>query len=371
MIRSLEGLRGIAALIVALYHLGIGAQHIALIRNGYLFVDLFFVLSGFIMCAAYANRLACADDLRMFLIRRIGRLFPLLIFSTLAFILAANLIVLAKRILLEQGHAQFLTNPQDLQWLIPTAAEILATVTLTHSLNLFDDLILNTPSWSISVEFYAYVLFAALCLALTGRSRLAAFAIVGVLGAVITVWASTTVHDCLVQRGCMSVTYDFGFPRAVFSFFLGALTYYLSRKTPALHGTLQLVAVVLLAVVFAVVDAAPGIAFVLPFVFALLILSVCADQGPLAAVLRPQPFQLLGLWSYSIYLMHMPLLLFFENIARRFESPTGKLLVLVAFVASLLAISAWTYRYIEDPLRAWFNKLATRRPVAAASPPHA
>lgn len=369
MIRSLEGLRGIAALIVALYHLRIGAEHVSLIRNGYLFVDLFFVLSGFIMCAAYGQRLGSAEDLRVFLIRRIGRLFPLLIFSTIAFVLAANAIVLAKRILLEQGHAQMLSNPGMLEWLIPSAAEIIATITLTHSLGLFDDLILNTPSWSISVEFYAYVLFAALCLALPGRARLLSFALAALLGGVVTVWASATIHQCLVQKGCMSVTYDFGFPRAVFSFFLGALSYHASRRLPPLHGALQLASLVLLAAIFAVVDALPGVAFVLPLVFSMLILSVCADQGPLSALLRPQPFQLLGLWSYSIYLMHMPLLLFFENLARRFDGPVAGLLVLISFVVVLLALSAWTYRYVEDPMRAWFNKLAARQAIAPAGRP--
>ncbi|HVL75323.1 MAG TPA: acyltransferase [Noviherbaspirillum sp.] len=367
MIRSLEGMRGIAALIVALYHLGIGAQHVAVIRNGYLFVDLFFVLSGFIMCAAYGRRLTGGEDLRVFLIRRIGRLFPLLVFSTLAFILAANAVVFAKRLLLERGYGAMLHNPDGLQWVIPTASEILATVTLTHSMGVFDDLILNTPSWSISVEFWAYVLFALLCLGLTGRNRLMMFGAVSVVAAVITVWASVTVHQCLVQRGCLSLTYDFGFPRAVFSFFLGALAFYASRHVRGMHGMLQAASLVLLAVVFLVVDHAPGIAFILPLVFALLILSVCSDEGPMSSLLRPRFFQLLGLWSYSIYLMHMPLLLFFENLSRRFDGLFGGIAVMASFVAVLLAVSAWTYRYVEDPMRAWFNRMAVRREVPAGS----
>src|SRR5690606_12213633 len=105
-------------------------------------------------------------------------------------------------------------------------------------------------------------------------------------------------------------------------------------------------------------DTYRGLAFVLPFVYALLILSVGTDSGPLAHMLKPRGLQRLGLWSYSIYLMHMPLLLFFGNIAGRADGVLQSVLVVLAFVAVLLAVSALTYRYVEDPMRAWFNRLA-------------
>lgn len=362
-------MRGIAALIVALYHLGIGVEYVSPIRNGYLFVDLFFVLSGFIMCAAYGSRLRSGEDVRVFMIRRIGRLVPLLIFSTLAFVLAANLIVLLKRMATEFGYASLLRNPNALEWLIPNAAEIISTVTLTFSMGVFDDLILNTPSWSISVEFYAYVLFALLCLWLTGSRRLLAFSTAGVIGLVVTVWASVSVHDCLRLEGCMSLTYDFGFARAVYSFFLGTLAYYASRKMRTGYVSMQLAALAMLTLVFGIVDSSPGIAFILPLVFALLVLSVCTDAGPIARFLKPRPFQLLGLWSYSIYLMHMPLLLFFESLSTRLNGSGASAITLVTYVTMLLVISAWTYRHIEDPLRGWFNKLASRQ-IPRASRAH-
>ncbi len=368
MIRSLEGLRGIAALLVALYHLGIGASQLSLIRNGYLFVDLFFVLSGYIMCAAYAQRMEGGDDLRVFLVRRIGRLFPLLVFSTLAFVLLANLIVLGKRLFVAQGHDGVLNNPQALEWLIPSAAEIVATLTLTHGLGVFDRLILNTPSWSISVEFYAYLLFAALCLGMTTRARMAAFAFAVFIGAAISVWASITVHDCLVMRGCMSLTYDFGFPRAVYGFFLGVLVHHARATIRGREVMLQWLSLGLLGMTFAFVDGYPALAFGLPPVFALLIMSVGTDAGPVAHAFKPRPLQRLGQWSYSIYLMHMPLLLIFANIAGRAESTWAQIAVLVTFVALLLAVSAFTYRYVEDPMRARFNRLALRRAQAVDTP---
>jgi peptidoglycan/LPS O-acetylase OafA/YrhL len=358
MIKSLEGGRGTAALIVALYHLKIGAEYFSVIRNGYIFVDLFFVLSGFVICASYSSRMSTMQDFRSFLIRRIGRLFPLLIFSTMFFVLAANMIVLAKQMALSHGYASALNNPGALEYLIPSASEIISTITMTHSLGVFDDLILNTPTWSISTEFYTYLLFAAVCLLLRKRIRLAAFVAVGAAGFLVTVWASVNIHDCLRQGGCLSLTYDFGFPRTVFSFFLGALAYHASRIVQLNFNALQLAGLIALAMIFSLADTFPAASFAFPAVFALLILSVCNDTGFLAGILKRKPFQVLGQRSYSIYLMHMPLVLFFENIAKRVDGAMPSAIVLLAYITTLLVVSGWTYKLIEDPFRAWFNRMA-------------
>ncbi|MDO8299212.1 acyltransferase, partial [Lacisediminimonas sp.] len=289
MIKSLEGGRGLAALIVALYHLKIGTADWSVLRNGYLFVDLFFVLSGFVICAAYAGRMANGDDFRAFLIRRTGRLLPLLLFSTLFFILVQNGIVLAKRIAAAAGYGAALASPGALDFVTPDPAQLLAVATFTHGMGLFHDLILNTPSWSISTEFFTYLLFAAICLFAKGRARLLVFAFLSMAALAISVWASVTIHQCLVKGGCLSLTYDFGFPRTVFSFFLGTLCWHFSRIWNT-DGTLFTIAgSVLLLALLTLVDGRPVLAFAFPFAFALLILGVSRDQGWLAAVLKTRP----------------------------------------------------------------------------------
>ncbi len=376
MIKSLEGGRGLAALIVALYHLKIGTADWSVLRNGYLFVDLFFVLSGFVICAAYANRMTSGTDFRAFVIRRTGRLLPLLLFSTLFFIVVQNGIVLAKRVAAAAGYGTVLGSPGALDFAVPDPVQLLAVATFTHGMGLFDDLILNTPSWSISTEFFTYLLFAVSCLLVRGPARLALFALLSVAGLVISVWASITIHDCLVKGGCLSLTYDFGFPRSVFSFFLGALCWHFCRTdrvTAALQkrapeSLLALVGITLLVALLALVDRQPAWAFAFPFVFALLICGVCTDRGWLAEGLKTRPLQILGERSYSIYLLHMPLVMVFENLARRVESPALRLTVLVFFVATLLVLSGWTYRFIEQPFRDMFNRWAGRKPVAVREP---
>jgi len=366
MIKSLEGLRGIAALIVALYHLKIGTEYFSVIRNGYLFVDLFFVLSGFVICAAYANRLQTSEDLKPFLLRRFGRLFPLLVFSTLAFVLASNAIVFAKKMAVASGYGGLLNNPGSLEYLVPTLSQIVATVTFTHSLGIFNDLILNTPTWSISTEFYTYFLFASICLVVLGRGRVIAFALLSIVGLIVSVWASVNVHDCLTEKGCLSLTYDFGFIRCMYSFFLGTLVYYTSRWLPINHGALQITGIFGLFVLFSTVDYVPIAAFAFPIGFAIIVLSICSDNGGLSDLLKAKSFQILGERSYSIYLLHMPLLLVFENLTKRANGIFSSLLILCVYVTTLIIVSGWSHRFIESPMRDWFNRLAAPRTVPDA-----
>ncbi|MDO8300791.1 acyltransferase, partial [Lacisediminimonas sp.] len=241
---------------------------------------------------------------------------------------------------------------------------------------LFHDLILNTPSWSISTEVFTYLLFAAICLFAKGRARLLVFAFLSMAALAISVWASVTFNQSLVKVGCLSLTYDFGFPRSVFSFFLGALCWHCCRawqpdraastRLPA--SMLALLGAALLVAGLTLVDRQPAWAFAFPFAFALLVSGVSTDQGWLADALKTRPLQILGERSYSIYLLHMPLVMIFGNIAHRVESPSLRLAVLLSYVATLLILSGWTYRFVEQPFRTKFNRLASRTAVTASEP---
>jgi peptidoglycan/LPS O-acetylase OafA/YrhL len=85
---SLESLRGVAALLVALYHVSWlnPTRYQGLVLNSYLMVDLFFVLSGFVMCHGYGHRIRNRAELGDFLVLRIGRLYPLHVAMLLVFL---------------------------------------------------------------------------------------------------------------------------------------------------------------------------------------------------------------------------------------------------------------------------------------------
>ncbi|MFT5164350.1 MAG: peptidoglycan/LPS O-acetylase OafA/YrhL, partial [Alteromonadaceae bacterium] len=84
---SLESLRGIAAVIVALFHSGfMSGSKYALIAQGDIFVDFFFVLSGFVMAFAYVEKIQSGLGIKKFTLLRFGRLYPLHLFMLLVWV---------------------------------------------------------------------------------------------------------------------------------------------------------------------------------------------------------------------------------------------------------------------------------------------
>lgn len=367
LVKSFEGVRGLAALIVALFHLELAAQSVAIIRYGYLFVDLFFVLSGFVICRAYGDRLNERLDFSTFLIRRFGRLFPLLVASSVLFVLVRDAAPMAKTILVHWGGAHWLAQGPGPAPMIPTLSEVVATLTMTQGMGIFDHLILNYATWSISTEFYTYVLFAAICLSLRGRPRALGFGLVGLVAFALTVWATLDVHGCVAHHLCYALEYDYGYPRCVSSFFLGALLVSVRPSARWTSTFLQMVLVAALLLFFSTLDALPALALAIPFVFAVLLLSISRDSGWLGRVLASRPFQFLGERSYSIYLMH-PVVLAIPFAGHfRHSSPVVTAGVMVIYLGCVIVLSGWTYRLIEAPFRRRFNAIAVAYQANAGS----
>ena len=88
MFGKLESLRGIAACAVILFHssFNFGSEPISFVKNSYLFVDFFFILSGFVMSYAYKNKIAQGLSFSNYILLRLGRIYPLHLFMLLVFI---------------------------------------------------------------------------------------------------------------------------------------------------------------------------------------------------------------------------------------------------------------------------------------------
>ncbi|MFA8326761.1 acyltransferase family protein [Burkholderia ubonensis] len=152
---SLEGLRGAAAVFVVLFHMHFSLPGLDVTRNGYLAVDLFFVLSGFVIANAYSARIDNPNQLTSFIVRRFGRLWPTHMTASVLCYLVPNAIYAA----LTSMHADI---PQPT---LPTVGEVLGIVFMTQGLHLFDHDIGTAVSWSSSDEFYVYLMFGVVCLA--------------------------------------------------------------------------------------------------------------------------------------------------------------------------------------------------------------
>jgi peptidoglycan/LPS O-acetylase OafA/YrhL len=236
---------------------------------------------------------------------------------------------------------------------------------MTHGMGLFDKLILNSVSWSISVEFYTYLLFAGLCLFVPRKLRLPLFGILAVAGYGLTAWASLAKHNCLIEGHCFDITYDFGFARCVSAFFLGAVTWSVGRRftsPSAQHRVaLQWLALAALTAVFVFASQIPLLTFTCPPIFALLVFSLKEDTGPLARLLQRPVFQLLGERSYSVYMVH-PILILVLGPAHKKLAGGAVLsaITLVIYVVAVVWVAGYSYRWIEAPCRDFFNRIAER-----------
>ncbi len=344
---ALDSWRGIAACMVALMHVSAYShiEQLALVRNAYLFVDFFFVLSGFVIASTYQERLAGGFGVGRFMLLRLGRLYPL------------HLAVLA-------AFWAYDFPPAD------RADTALSHLLLIHSLGEVQPTLWNVPSWSISTELFAYLVFALAVSATRGRvERLLAVALVA-LPIVI-----------YVVKGDMSGTHRVGLIRCLYGFAAGAAAWHVFRRfreripsSTAAEGW-----VVAAVLVFVMLVGREPLSIAAPAVFAASVLVFARQGGAVSRVLVRRPFLFLGAVSYSIYMTHY-------FIARRsvelvaFAKGQGIPLVdslgadrwtgdvaLCVYLAIVIAVSAGTYRFIEAPCREWVRRFV-QRPRRARAP---
>lgn len=380
---ALDALRGICALLVALYHLK-SAGHVsglAVIRNSWMFVDFFFVLSGFVIAASYGTKLREGFGAGRFMALRLGRVYPLHLFVLLIYV-AFEFAKLAL------GDNALLRH---LPWQSPRGpVELLHTLGLVHIFGLTGESGWNTPSWSIAAEVWTYLVFA-LILTWTGKWAGLVFPFI-VLGAGL--WLFALGYPFLDR------TFSYALVRSLFGFSLGVLAFSIFRAAgPWARGRaatlLECGTLGLVAVFVALVDAqgAPGL--LAPPLFALAVAVFAGEQGAASRLLtRPFPV-LLGALSYSIYMIHvfvmaraidvaivvseltgLPLASIGHDAAGRPAKVLGTEalpfmgdLMSIATLALVVGLSWITYSLIERPAREWVRlRVGARgRPLAAAS----
>lgn len=353
---SLEGVRGAAALLVVLFHAGVVFPD-----SGYLAVDLFFVLSGVVISGNYGSRLMSGADVRAFVVRRFGRLWPVHIATTILYFATFD----AMGALAQARVAN-----------VPPLGELVALLTMTQGL-VFDHLIANQANWSAGDEFYVYLAFAAVCMVVErAKARVAAFAALALVGYALCIYASVVHDECLRAGSCFSMAARFGGARCVAGFFLGALIAeyrdvralrFLARRVP------QLIVAALTLLFASVTGTVHGLALVAPFMFAAFVASLMPDLGPVARFFRRPLFQYLGKVSYSLYLGHSALMLAYVVAVQHTNgSPRMMLAAVFGFLAASFALAHVLNRYVETPCRvrfnAWAEKDLGRRSLARPSP---
>ncbi|MBU6257220.1 MAG: acyltransferase [Burkholderiales bacterium] len=346
-IKALTSLRGIAALAVVMQHFSRTAQdHCpsvipSLVPHGYLAVDFFFVLSGYIMCYTYLSKFKQGgwSAYGPFLQRRAIRLLPLNAFITLALLLAGWLSIGATGTNMFFGELRY---PID----IVTNLLMLQGLGLGHNM--------NAPSWSVSAELMAYVTFPLLIYAVFSRRRVVVgLALLAALALLLKIALASP------RLGLAADDPVGGAMRCFSEFTLGMLVYRWTGDqswAQRLGGDRVTAALLAASVLLLLLRIDLFIALSFPLVVG----AVSCNRGRVATLLSHPALHLLGQISYSLYLIHNA----FRPIATLIlvtlhPAPLNMAgALLFAFVASLAVLPfAWlTYRWIEQPSRTFLQR---------------
>ncbi|MBN9320037.1 MAG: acyltransferase [Caulobacterales bacterium 68-7] len=356
-IRPLTSLRFFAALWVVLFHYWPkldGPAAPAIVERGYLGVELFFTLSGFILCHVYLKRFGEGGfTYGSFLWNRLARVYPLHLFC----------LVGVGALALAATAAGFGVDPNILSW-----PSLPANLLLVHAWGFAPAAGWNHPSWSISAEWFAYLsfpAFAAVAWALRKRPWLFAAIAIGFVAVIHPLFQS------LAGFPLSRATIAWGALRIVPCFFLGCAMHRLwrSQQVPGRKGpwgALFFGAAVMLAAQ----AGAPDAVIVMGFGGLILYLAHLAETG--IRLGSERAFVYLGEISYSVYMICIPWMIVFVNAAAKLLSLPDEKLPLPVWMFLLIAVvplSAASYHLVEKPARERMKLIADgwkQRRVAAA-----
>jgi len=346
---ALTGLRGLAAWFVVVFHtraaLGgtLPLWFYGIADKGYLAVDLFFILSGFVLWHSYGDRLAGAglSGALHFWWRRLARIWPLHAVVLSACVALALLLELTGR-----DTAAYPWRELPLHYL------------LIQNWGFTPRLSWNDPAWSISCEMAAYLVFPAI-VAVAPWPRMSAGALLVVAGALL---GAIAAYFAAVGSGLLG--YDVahtGLVRCLLEFGLGTVLRMLWQRWHEARWTVPMAWGVCLGTLGLGIGLhAPETAFV-PACFAALILALSLDHGWPARVLGGRALLMLGEISYSTYLAHYLLFVLFKMAFVR-GAPVIGYGQLAAYLGIVLGASMVLYHGVEKPAQRWLNTMVGQRP---------
>jgi peptidoglycan/LPS O-acetylase OafA/YrhL len=340
---DIQGLRAVAVVLVVLFH-----AHVPGLTGGYVGVDVFFVISGFVITGVLLREHASTGSTSIlnFYGRRVRRIIPA---ATLVIIAA----VIASFVLL--GPLSGDQTASDARWASVFLINIHFASTGTNYLSAQLPPSVLQNYWSLAVEEQFYLVYPTIFLLVAGLSR--AHVLRRRLGIVLSVAVVVSFVASVVQTHTdPTAAYFSPLPR-LWELGLGGLvalgTVSLRRLPPrvaALLSWIGLGAIVLSAFAFSAATPYPGWAVALPVVGAALVIAGGVAKPAYGAenLLRLRPFQWVGLISYSLYLWHWPVL----TIAAQ-HSRSGVLSVTESLWCLLLSVglSIVTYLLLENPIR--------------------
>jgi peptidoglycan/LPS O-acetylase OafA/YrhL len=362
---ALTALRGIAALCVVLFHYSVGSfpnlrltDTTYFVGKSYLFVDLFFALSGFILMHVYGPSFADGPSkatLGPFLRARLARLYPL------------HLVLLGGFVLLELVKLAVDRTGLDAFGGSHSLASLPGSLLLLNAAGLYDTITWNGPSWSISAEWIVGLAFPLL-VPVVARLRPTGL---------LLLYVATLAGFALLSAGPqhdLDLTSDWGVPRCFLGFVGGMVLYRVWQDgAPGWMATDRAALATAAAIILAMHLNMRGV-FVMPL-FGLLILCLAQNTARVGRALGTRPMIFLGEISYAVYLAQILLL---DSVHLGWRLATGheiedagfsamqSLGVIALMVSALLPLSILLHRRIEVPARGWLRRIGAPRPLRPA-----
>ncbi|OGN42699.1 MAG: acyltransferase [Caulobacterales bacterium GWE1_67_11] len=354
-LRPITALRFGAAIWVAVYTYWenlAGAGSSGLVDKGYLGVELFFVLSGFILSHVY---LQSAGEKRFsyrgFLWARVARVYPLHVATLVGVGLLAAVALVA-------GMS---VDGNVLSWV-----SLPANLLMVHAWGLAPVAGWNHPSWSISAEWFAYLCFPLFAFVFWRAREKPVAAVVGTAAFLTVLYYG---FERVAGFSLTEATIRWGALRIVPCFALGCALYLVYRKAPLKAPWTASAVSFGLMVLSAALGLWDGITVLLA---GALILSLASLPNERAGWLASKPAVYLGEISYSVYMVCVPWKLLAVNLAAKLTDAPDKqlqLFVWLAILALLPVVAALSYHLVEHPARKALRGMAQGRKTASSDKP--
>lgn len=334
--KALSGLRGVGAIWVTLFHI-FSQSSSQLISAGYLGVDLFFILSGFIISHVHYDDFSGGyHAIRhwRFLQLRLIRIYPLHVFVLLLFFIF---------VVTAPNFVQLYSNPERF-----SLSSLVATLLLVQNWGIVPPNYWNGPTWSLSAEWLAYLVFPFISIgvAKVKVSYLLIMALLALAVLEIFIFAAGVQHDQLGKVGLL---------RLAFEFTSGCFLYQYSRAGNCLNikfpawGAIAL----LLAAIYV-----PALKIFAVTSFLFVILAVVSEKNLITYFLSSRLLLFLGDISFSLYLCHWPLIQL-RNWAIKQKYVEEKFsLYLLVLAIFLITVLCW--KFVEMPARKFGRRILSK-----------
>ena len=289
-LQSFETYRGFAALMIAAVHFNVNSplsNHS--LANG-LFVHFFFTLSGFVMYLNYHNKLIDFSSVKSFLKKRFFRLYPLHLLFLIIF-----LIIEVSKYFAQMKYGLVANNEA---FSINNLETFLGNIFLIQTF--FDYNTFNTPSWSISAEYYTYMVFALVFFFMKKNNLLIFISLVGILAFRINSEIGLGIEKTYLS-----------FLDCVYCFFIGVFSckiYFKYSNFEIFQKYYPIITLILLVVSsLLIINIGGKFSFIIPLFFGLLLIfsANLKNENILGKIICNKLFVYLGSISYSIYMCHL------------------------------------------------------------------